>query len=213
MATRPLKCPNCGAKTGSESVNYCSYCGSALTERLGPDEQRRSRFEAMERHPSFAKLMRREPKTTGHALSHGFGVVFGLVFVAIALVMFQLFGGVASAFDGFPSSNGPPIFFRYFPLLFVAFGIFFVIKMLTRTTKLVAGDTQRKPAIVVDKRTEVSGSSDSHRTYYYLILEDPDGQRAEHAVGGNVMGSAAPGDIGIAYFKSDLLVDFSRVPV
>ena len=67
MATRPLKCPNCGAKTGSESVNYCSYCGSALTERLGPDEQRLSRFQAMERHASYAKLMRREPRTTGHA--------------------------------------------------------------------------------------------------------------------------------------------------
>ena len=156
--------------------------------------------------------MQREPKIGGQVASAGCAVIFGCVFVGTAFFMTQAFDHTVPSIQG----PGPFAFFgliKLVPLLILAVGIFFVFRTLTQTTKLVAGDTRRQPAILIDKRTAINGSGDNRSTSYYITLEDSDGRRREHGVDSSVMRLAAQGDIGIAYFKSDLLVSFSRVPV
>ncbi|MCE9577763.1 MAG: DUF2500 domain-containing protein [Deltaproteobacteria bacterium] len=120
-----------------------------------------------------------------------FGVVFFTFFMSGAPRDMQLFGGA---------------------FMVVWFGI--LGYALWRVIRVARAPLERVIAVVVNQRTSVSSHRhDQHRhtsTSYYVTLQREDGDRAEYTVGGGLAGLVSDADIGVAYVKQDLLLDFRR---
>lgn len=204
MVTR---CPHCGASLQSRTARFCEFCGTELP-RKAPAQPARfgdlpARFAELESHPSLGELQRHEPSAASHQAANLFGVLFALVFMGVAVVMFAAFQASA------------PAPFSFFPLIFLAAGGFLLVKTLTRTSRLASAELTRVPALVVDERIQVSGGSgdSSSHTTYYVSLETADGERVEYESRGRLNGAITSGDMGLAYLKGEILLDFKRLPV
>jgi len=210
--SEPRKCGNCGAVAARADDRFCAYCGTELprpepaqtvrVEVVGPFGDLDERFERLKAHPSYAQWMRRTPSTAGHAIGLYGGAIFAVFFIVVSLFITSMFGALA----------GP---MAIFPLGFVAVGVFLLVKMLGRANRYTSAPLLRTPAAVLDERTEVSGGgkNSSASTPYYATLQPPDRLRHEFAADGRTAGDVTRGDVGIAYLKSDVLVEFQRVDV
>ncbi len=155
------------------------------------------RFEALERHPDFPELMKYAPPSRGRGWLI-FVIGFGVVFIAVCIVM--LFAGPGSTPFGF--------------FLVAALMILLVLGLMGylffRWRRLNALPLERVPAMILDKRTEVSSGD---YTYYYVTLELRNGHRQEYAAEGKLYGLVSHDDMGIAYIKDRSLLDFRRLKV
>ena len=201
-------CPNCGAGVARERARFCEYCGTELPkpERtpvqpvvVSPFGDKEQRFAALSAHERLDALMRHRPSSAGAAAGMAFGLGFAIVFTAISAVitvMFALAAGPCAAF----------------PLLFVLLGVGLIVVTMKKGADFASSKTEPRPALVLDERTAVSGGENTS-TRYYLTLEFPDGERSEFEVKGSLSGELTTGDMGIAYTRSDVLLDFQRVAV
>ena len=89
------------------------------------------------------------------------------------------------------------------------------IQRSATTVELQRGELKRVAALIVDERTDINGdgAGGAVQTRYFASLESEAGRREEYEVDGRFSGKAAPGDVGVAYFKGPYLVDFERIPV
>lgn len=208
MGDPQRKCSNCGALPPRASARFCEYCGAELP-RLEPAPappspfgDLRRRFADLQAHPDVPELMAYSPPTGVFGIQTAMSVALLVLFGVVGLVVSIAFLGAC-----------PPL--GFLPLAVVAIGGFALLKQLTRTEGARNAPLERRPAIVVDERTNVSGGGESRslRTLYYATLEFPDGTRREYDVFANVAGKITRGDMGIAYVKGDYLVQFARVAV
>lgn len=69
----------------------------------------------------------------------------------------------------------------------------------------------RNEALVVDKRTELSGGGERANTQlYFVTFEFPDGNRTELSVSGPESGMLTPGDRGTLEWQGRRFVGFAR---
>ncbi len=69
----------------------------------------------------------------------------------------------------------------------------------------------RADALVVDKRSEISGGGETPNSQrYFVTFEFPDGNRAELSVSGPESGMLTPGDRGILEWQGSRFVGFAR---
>ena len=225
-----VHCSHCAAPFREADSRYCSYCGTerpmpaqpvvqaqpvaqALPVVLVPNAP--ARFEAAERHPSVPELLTRAPSTAKHTLNGACGVMFLVVFCVIAFAMAAAFlgGGAFSArtfgSTGFGVRGGLVVLV---PLAIAGIGLAGFIVHTRRLARFQRADLVRTIALVVDERVAVRGGEHA-RTTYYATLEGKDRQRREHRVDAQLAGSIAPNDIGMAYVKDDVLLDFHRIDV
>ncbi len=209
-------CPHCDAKLRSRHQAYCEYCGGALPapepttsgERRADDLARR--FEELRRHPDLPELLRHNPSGQGLVLQSGCGVAFMVVFVVIALAITGVFAGVGGMAAG-PFGS----LFGVVPLLMAGIGVVGLVIAVKRLKAVSLSPLRRVPAVVLGKRTHVSGGGDSSQTstQHYVTLETESGQRVECHVSGRVSGLLKEGDLGIAFLKARHLLDFRRLRV
>ena len=115
--------------------------------------------------------------------------------------------------------GGPPSLFMFFfiaiGLIIVGFIIFNVAKGVSAWSQNNASPLLTREAVVVAKRSEVSGGSgdSSASTWYYATFEFADGSRLELAVRGNVYGLLAEGDRGTLQSQGTRYVDFRRAEI
>lgn len=202
-------CSHCGGKVTSLSARFCEYCGTALPRPEPATEPQRVEgrpdpqelLAQIKNSRETLELMQKEITggVASNVMSGGCSIVFGLFFTGVAIFMFVMFSNVA----GFP--------FALFPLLFVAVGIGMTLKFFKKTTDFATAETEAKQAVVLDKRSETRSSDDSSRTTYYVALEFSGGERAEYLVQRRIYGQLAEGDVGVAYVRTDVLLDFKRV--
>jgi len=200
MATTPL-CTNCGARSAELDARFCGFCGHELPRDepapASPPDASSVRLTRLREHPDYARLMAHEPSLTTHRL----GAVASVLF----LVAFLSIGGILMV----PAMMFPPMLIPLFAIL--GFGVFVVGSALRGNAAVRGGELVRVPAHVVDERTEVVGGGDSSvSTHYFVSLESERGSRAEYEVDAGIASRVAPGDVGVAYFKGPLLVDFRR---
>ncbi|MCB9914576.1 MAG: hypothetical protein H6828_05435 [Planctomycetes bacterium] len=207
MSDAARKCAQCGAAPKNVAAKYCEYCGAELPSPatppvVGPHGDLEARFAALEVHDSLPRLMRLTPSTG--AITTGFVVmiVFGVFFTAVALFMTGTFALL----------TGP---FALFPLLFVAVGIFTVVKGAQKATAMSSAPMERVPVVILDERTQITGGgkNSSAHTSYFALVESASGERGEYQTLPKVAGKLSRGDVGVGYFKGEYLVDFQRVPV
>lgn len=197
-----FRCSQCSAPVQDDRWTNCPYCGTVL-DKPTIDPLRAvvapERFAAAERAPAYAELMRLEPSPTRHLLGFGCQSVFLILWMLGTFVMTMLFlplGPLALV----PAGMG-------------IFGIVLVARHSTRTLRFAQASLERRLMVWRDERTEVSqGDEDgSSSTTHFALLEGRDGQRVEVPCSGSLAGQHAPGDIGIAYLRGDVLLDFRRI--
>jgi len=166
---------------------------------------------AAEAHPDYAALSKRKPSTGGQTAWMGCLVAFGLLFTAVAVFMLLAPGGPS----GRSRAASPPPLFQLVASLFVLIGVVVVIWTIVRWVRFKAAPLEVLPALVLDKRQEVWGGGDqsSASTTYYVTLETKTGDRREVTIKGRLYGQVTQDDVGVAYIKTNSLLDFRRLPV
>lgn len=197
-----FRCSQCSAPVTDDRWTNCPYCGTVLSKPtinplravVAPE-----RFAAVERSPGFDELMRREPSGTGNLIGMGAQTLFLGVWTLVT-------GGMTVAF--LPA--GP---LAILPALMCCFGIFLFLRLTQKTARFAGAELERRIAVWRDERTEVSGGGEhsSAHTSYFALLEERDGTRTELPCSRSLAAAAAPGDIGVAYVRGGVLLDFQRV--
>lgn len=197
-----FRCSQCSAPVTDDRWTNCPYCGSVLAKptinplraMVAPE-----RFASAERAPGYEELMRRVPSAVGQIFGMGCQTVFLLVWTILTGAFTVLF---------LPA--GP---LALVPGAMCAFGIFLFVRSTTQAATFAGADLERRLAVWRDERTEVSGGGEhsSATTTHFALLEERDGKRTEYACAANVAGANAPGDIGVAYLRGGVLLDFQRL--
>jgi hypothetical protein len=157
--------------------------------------------------PDFAALEAHVPSSKPAAARFGCGVAFGLVFAG--------FGGFWT-YMAYSMNRDPEGFSRYFPLfglLFVGIGLFLSIGALVKGLRFSSALLERRVAGVLDERVHVlrGAQGQGSRTRYYATLLFEGGERQELGVSSQIAAGLAPGDVGVAYLKGGVLLDFRPV--
>ncbi|NLE37166.1 MAG: DUF2500 domain-containing protein [Pirellulaceae bacterium] len=100
------------------------------------------------------------------------------------------------------------------PVGFVVLGVVMLAKAIRKARQYGEAPLEAHPALIVAKRTEVSGGSgdSSASTSYYLTAEFEDGRRAEFLPARpELFGRVAEGDAGVLFTRTDVALDFDRV--
>lgn len=199
-----FRCAQCSAPVQDDRWTSCPYCGTVL-DKPTIDPLRAvvapERFAAAERSPAHAALMRREPSGTPLLVGMGFKGVFLLVWTALtgAMTIFFL-------------PHGP---MALAPALMGVFGVVMLVKTSSRAASFASAPLERRTAVWRDERIQVSGGSGDRgaTTTHFVLLEGRDGERVELRCDGSIAGRHAPGDIGVAYLRGGMLLDFQRLEV
>jgi len=197
-----FRCSQCSAPVTDDRWTNCPYCGAVLAKPtinplravVAPE-----RFAAVERSPGYEELMRREPSGTKQMLGMGCQTAFLLVWTIGAAVMTVVF-----------LAAGP---LAIVPGAMCAVGILMLVRLSGQTARFAGAALERRIAVWKDERTEVSGGGkhSSASTTHYVLLEERDGKRTEVPCDDGQAGAHAPGDIGVAYLRAGVLLDFQRV--
>jgi hypothetical protein len=207
-----MKCKSCGGDLAPD-VSFCSYCGTAVERpavTAGPPGKA-DVFAAIKQSREYAQ---RESPTRLHALPRFgalqkvFPFVFAGCFLGVSCLIFVMFLVVGSSFR-----NGVACM-AVVPLAFVALGIYLFFHFAFKMKRYQAAPLLARPAIIVGKRTQVSGGSgdSSATTTYYLTAEFENGDRREFTpIRQDLYGRLAEGDAGVLFTKSDVLLALDLV--
>ena len=211
-----MKCTSCGAEI-QPGATTCEYCDSSI-EILAANGDRVWLFEHVKRSDVYARRDSPErlaamPKTPaiGNVVLIGFLVIWTLG-SGFIMVMAWGMAGVASA--GFGPVGLIPLAMSIVPMAFVGLGVFMIIKTVRKMKQYNEAPVEANPAVIVSKRTQVSGGSDdsSSSTYYFVTAEFEDGRRQEfRPARTELFGRIAEGDAGILFCRTDVALDFDRV--
>jgi hypothetical protein len=202
-------CPHCGAKLRKRYQANCTYCGSRLEVESvdapgtsGPADHG-ARLALLKAHPRYPELLEHEPELGRHVLGGGCAVLFLTVWTLMAGGFAVMGGGtlVSEGLFGLP--------FLLIPGFMAAVGVAGLVHLVRKLQRFKSAPWRRVPAVVLGTRTR--NTSDSSRSY--LTLEFEDGERQEFPAEAKTTGTLTEGDVGVAYLRSDHLVDFERVRV
>lgn len=213
--TDSVHCSHCAAPFREEDARFCSFCGTerpALAHPIVLAPTAPERYAAADRHPSVAELSKRSPSTAAQAFGGVFGIVFMIVFCLIAAV---IAGGILSV-GGFAchALDQPAIgvgagVFGLVPLLILGAGIVGLVLIVVRFSRFQSATLERSIVVVVDKRTQTSGDFSTN----YATVETKDRERREYKLDARSAGRVVLHDMGMAYVKDDVLLDFQRIDV
>jgi hypothetical protein len=202
----PRRCAQCGALAARLDARFCEYCGTALpvpapAPAPAPTDTA-ARFRALAAHPELPRLLAHVPESRAlagrGAVTLATLVFFGVVGLFVTVVFFLVC---------------PP--FGLLPLALVGLGGYTLSRQYLRTTHARGAPLERHQALVVDKRTRISGGGEhsAARTEYFATLEQQDGSRRESETFDEVAGRIVAGDMGVAYLRGDFLIAFERLRV
>src|SRR5262245_31628760 len=164
-----------------------------------------ARFDRVTAHPAYAATADRRIElpygsVTAIAAPSGFAL-FGLLFLILAI--------------GILIEIRPPLWFAIPFVLGVLMFIGGGAGMAVREIRFHNLPIVRMVAVITKERTDVHGGGQHARatTTYYTTLQARDGARVEYRTPARLVGTLAIDDIGVAYVKGHLLVDFTRFDV
>ncbi len=202
--TQALRCRQCSAPVTDDRWTNCPFCGAVLLKAtinplravVAPE-----RFDAVERSPQFGALMRHEPSSTRHLVGNGFATVF--------LILFTVASGAMSVV----AMEAGPV--AIVPLIICGVGAAMLLRQVNSSSKFAKAKIQREVSVWRDERTQVSGGrgDSSAVTHHFVLLETRNGRRQEFECSDELAGAHASGDIGVAFVRGDVLLDFRRVDV
>jgi len=223
-----MKCKSCAAEIEAASVT-CSYCGSAVVvdKRVVDDGQSSAAapFDQIKASPEYAQResperLARLPKLPQIQQILPVIVLAFMAIVPIGMIGVMLVAGIGLGFFGMQVGGLMGGGMSMIPLLLI-FPIGFLIlvgfiakKMFFKMKQFRESPTESCAAILIAKRTQVSGGSgdSSASTHYFLTFETEDGRRQEYSLMLNTLyGQLTEGDAGVLFIRSEIAVDFDRV--
>lgn len=208
----PSPCSECGAVPTGLPRSTCEYCGARLTAEASPSERARgdraARLDAVERHPDFAAAMGHTPELRGHMVGGYVGTgCFGAFSALTGLVALSGLGVITLGDLGPLASTPAPVLIV--PGLMSAVTGFVAFQLARKTREFKAAPLERRPALVRDERSRSREKS----TSYFATLEFVEGHREEFPVSAEVASRAVRDDVGVAYIKGGVVLDFRRIDV
>ena len=163
----------------------------------------------------MARALQVEPSSAGEVVRHGWKALVGVVMALFGIGFIGSYLNRSAVIGLQPELPGFDLLFLLVPLVFVGIGIWTVISGLARVAQIRGAPLDRLASVVINKRTDVSsgGRRDSATTTYFSTLELKNGVRRELRTNESLAGLIKPGDVGVAFVKADLLLEFLRVDV
>ena len=211
------RCKHCGARA-LPLRSVCDYCGSAFAsaqvESRAPEAQARTsdeppprgrsehlheRFQRLLNHPDLQRALaggpsQPVPEERREGISKALGFFTVLAFFALTSGMFREFRYLL---------RGPaPIFLGLF--------VFLVVRRSSRNRSFPAAPLESEPARLMEV-TEPWGREADPRPR--ALIELPGGSRRFLRLRRDLVGTLKPEDMGVAFIKADVLVDFQRIPI
>lgn len=184
--------------------------GRALNfEGTASYERAVTNFEGAAKSPRYAELMEFEPSISAHLFWGTVGIVFGLALTAGCIYgvtvlddVPQLIAGVAALIMAGVTfwSIRSQLAFKAAPL-----------ERVLACVKDESVEVRVSTSTTTDRRTGRTRTSTHTRHEYYLLLEFEDGERESYEVDEETSRMVATGDIGVAYLKGDVLLEFRPV--
>ncbi len=201
------RCANCGAVPTRGAANFCDSCGAELPRDGAPPPptpfvDTEERFRLLAEHEDYERLMSLEADVPSERSVHLLQLLAGVT----------LLGTVGLLIAGFTAAFFAPLAVA----LVVGLGIllFSLVDAVTRRQRYAKAPLQRLPALVLEEHTRFTGGGrEEVSTQYTTTLLLQDGKRLEVRTVKEVVGRVTRGDIGVAYLKGGLLIEFGRVAV
>ncbi|MBK7875081.1 MAG: hypothetical protein IPJ77_04905 [Planctomycetes bacterium] len=201
-------CPNCGAKLKRPDLSLCAYCATPL-QLGGKDVSGRDetvlRLRRLREKPEFALLALWTPSDQQTLATYRKLRTLAGVFFAIGLVT-GLVGWARHGDTGELAWNvGTGVW------------IFAAIALLARASAVKkvsdARSMLRRPAIVVERRSETAVKGKGSTTVYFFTLRFDDGSEGEFVWPGQgtMYEPLTNGMTGLAYTRGDKLIEFKRL--
>lgn len=197
-------CGNCGARSPERLARFCAFCGSELPRAdeaaVPPPADRSARFRALRAHPDFEAAGRRVPPGAEEEESPFGSLLSAAVILCVGFILLV------------PSLAFPPVAVAV--VVVIGLALAYVLASAIKAGARRGAPLVRVPACVAGERTELAGGGDgSVRARYYLSLESERGTREEYVIDERLAGKVGPGDLGIATFRGETLVDFELFAV
>jgi len=210
------ECPACGARITRPELSLCSYCATPLgitSKPEGASEATLQRLAKMHEHKDFAEATAWEPRdhddAPGAVRSRRLGQV--LSSVGAVLVLWGLVAGLAS--EGLPGAllDVRPIL----GVLLLVGGLRLVLRAGSLLEHLLRQELQKRPAIVIDRRSETGPAGLGAETIYFFSLQFEDGSAGEFSFQGRGSNYEVPtsGATGLACTRGARLLEFLRLRV
>jgi hypothetical protein len=201
-------CPNCGAKLKRPDLSLCAYCATPLQlggKDLSARDETVLRLKRLRDKPEFVLLAQWTPVDP---------IVLARVrrLRTLSAIAFAL--GLATGLVGWARQGaGGELYWN------LATGAAFLaaLALLARSTvvrKLAAArPLLRRPAIVVERRSETAISASATSTIYFFTLRFDDGSEGEFRWPGQgtLYEPLTNGMTGVAYTRGEALIEFKRL--
>lgn len=204
-------CPQCGAKLPDVPVSLCPYCATPLESKADRDARasvHAARIGRIRGHKDFGEAMHwSPPESRGH--QRGLRLAWWgrrALAVGVVLVAVVAIGGL----ERVPRS---PL--TWLGVAAVAFGVWATLRGRAEIRESRRFPLLKRPALILDRRSETRIRGWSGETTYYFKLELEDGAQAEFAFPG--LGAQdepyATNLPGVAYTRGQELLHFRHVRV
>lgn len=209
-------CPNCGAKIHRPELSICSYCATPLQiggKAAVVDEATRNRLAKMSEHKDWATASQWTPPIEYEHEDVGLLLTKGRTYLWLAAPFLAVW--VLRALMGAPATAGS-ILILAVALLSGGWGLASHLRGRALGAKLRSFELRRRPAMVIDRRSETGGATgEANFTVYYFTMVFEDGSEGEYRFPGKGTSfePMASGTTGLAYTRRDRLLAFKPIRV
>ena len=204
-------CPNCGAKLPEQPLSLCSYCAMPLDLAGGADKletKNSPRILKVREGKGFEEALAADPPESASWV-HGWRTSYqGKTLLVLSLPAFgsSLLWGSGMIALRFGTLLG---------LALAAMGVSKLVKGKQLREEAVKLKLLKRPALILDRRSETTLRGWGGSTRYFFQLEFEDGGVAEFGMDGRGTGEEPfpSGIFGVAYTRGEELLDFTQVRV
>ena len=204
-----LNCPTCGAKRTRPDSTLCAYCatpfdlvsGNGAAE--GGESPNRERLERMKDHQGFAEAAEWVPLESAEYQRLEATAQRGRQVAVLGLVVAGLVAWWAS-----------PLW-AVVPALALVWGLVGLVRARAGMARILALPLLKRPAIVLDRRSETAMGFWAGTTVYYFDLEFVDGSGGEFRWPGRGIDHQplVVGATGLAFTRGETLLGFRSLRV
>lgn len=214
-APKLTQCPACGARITRPELSLCSYCATPLSIGAKPaaaNEATLARLAKMREHKDYAEACAWQPHDGDDAPGAIGSRSLGRVLLAVGAVLLAWAAATRLDEGAQALARDPRL---WLGALALAAGLRLVLRTRTLLAHLRRQPLERRPAIVIDRRSETSALGLGSQTIYFFSLQFEDGSAGEYSFHGRGSNYEVPmaGATGLACTRGRRLLELLRIRV